>query len=94
MILYEFACAEHGRFEAFGASGARVAPCPRCGAEGARRFSVPVTDCRSFGKNQMPARVRPVDRKPANELSEELIRGYQVRDRTHQKFGAGKTTGR
>lgn len=91
--LYEFACPAHGRFEAFGAVGARDAACPECGAVAGRRFSVPVTDCRSFGRNTMPARTKPTDRKPTNDLSEELIHGYQKRDRTHVRFGAGQTTG-
>ena len=93
MPLYEFQCPEHGRVERMAEVGARVAPCPACGVTAARRFSVPVTDCASFGRNMMPARTKPTDRKPTNDMSEELIRGYQQRDRTHIRFGAGKTTG-
>lgn len=93
MPLYEFACPEHGRVETFGPEAATEARCPQCGASSPRRFSVPVTNCASFGRSMMPARTKPTDRKPTNEISEELIHGYQQRDRTHVRFGAGKTTG-
>lgn len=93
MVLYEWACPEHGRFEAFAAAGSMALDCPRCGEAASRRFSVPVTDCASFGKNMMPARTKPTDRKPHNDMQEEIIHGLQKRDRTHIRFGAGKQTG-
>lgn len=93
MPLYEFQCPAHGRVEAFAPEAAQTAPCPECGQGAARRFSVPVTDCASFGRSMMPARTKPTDRRPTNEISEELIHGYQRRDGTHRQYGAGKTTG-
>lgn len=92
-VLYDFACPNHGRFEAFGAVGAHAADCPVCGRLAGRRFSVPVTDCASIGRDMYRARSRPTDRRPNNEIQEDLIRGYQRRDRTHIQFGAGQTTG-
>lgn len=92
-VLYEFACPRCGRHETFAAIGATAAPCPACGAASPRRFSVPITDCRSFGKNMAPARTLPAFRKPHDHLQEERIRDYQRQDHTHMTFGAGKTTG-
>lgn len=93
MILYEFHCPAHGRFEAFGELKATAARCPECGGHSGRRFSAPVTDNRTIGKDMAAARTRPTERKPGNEIQEELIHGYQRRDGTHRQWGAGKTTG-
>ena len=93
MVLYEFRCAECGLVEAFAGRGATSAPCPSCGREAARRFSPPVTDCHSFGRNMYRARTKPTDRKAPNEVQEGLIHDLRKRDRTHITFGAGKTTG-
>lgn len=92
-VLYEVRCDEHGLQEAFAGQGAQVAPCPICGQPAGRRYSVPVTDCASIGKNMYRARSRPTERRPQNEIQEGLIHGYQRRDRTHIQWGAGKTTG-
>lgn len=91
--LYEFACPRCGRQETFAAIGASEAPCPACGAASPRRFSVPVTDCRSFGRDSFTTRTLPVHRKPQDEMQEERIRDYQRRDGVKAQFGAGKTTG-
>lgn len=93
MVLYEFRCDEHGLVETFAGRGATSAPCPVCKREAVRRFSVPVTDCASFGRNMYAARQKPTDRTPRNDLQEGLIRDLQRRDGTHVQFGAGKTTG-
>lgn len=93
MVLYEFRCPEDGIVETFAERGATSAPCPVCGRAAARRFSVPVTDCASFGRNMYRARTRPTDRKAPNEVQEALIWDLRKRERTHTTFGAGRTTG-
>lgn len=92
-VLYDFACPEHGRVEAFAGVGAQVAPCPVCGREAARRYSMPVVNDASFGRDMHRARTRPTDRRPQNDLQEGLIHDLRKRDRTHVQFGAGRTAG-
>ena len=92
-VLYDFRCPACGMVEAFAALGAQVAPCPGCGREAARRFSAPVVNDQSFGRDMHRARTKPTDRKPHNEIQEDLIHGLRKRDRTHVQFGAGRTAG-
>lgn len=92
-VLYDFTCDTCGHVEAFAPVGARWGTCPECGGEARRRFSVPVTDCASFGKNTFYTRTLPTARKAQDAQQEERIRDLRRRDHTHQQFGAGKTTG-
>lgn len=41
MILYDFNCPKHGRFERMAPSGAKVAECPECGAVCRKVLTVP-----------------------------------------------------
>lgn len=93
MPLYEFRCPNCGIVAEFAEQKARAATCSACGATAARRFSVPITDNRTVGRDMAAARTLPPWRRPHDHLQEERIRDYQRRDGTHRQFGPGKTTG-
>lgn len=96
MILLEYRCEEcRAITEEFRESSQRYDPtsCTQCGGVARHVWSSPITDNRSVGRD-LRANTTPVThRKPHDAFSAEKIRTYQRRDRTHQQFGWGKTTG-
>lgn len=94
MPLYEFKCyACRHHFDAFGEQKAQSAPCPLCGQQAARRYSVPVTDCHSFGRNQYRARTPEHLRRARSADQERTFRDAAHESGARVQFGPGKTTG-
>ncbi|MEO0796811.1 MAG: zinc ribbon domain-containing protein [Verrucomicrobiota bacterium] len=58
MVLYEYDCNDHGRFEAFSTMAERLspAPCPECGQEAPRAMSLPRI------KQMATAQIKAMDR--------------------------------
>lgn len=98
MSLYEFRCPQHGIFEERLPMLDEHVPldaslCPTCGDWSPRRYSPPVTDCRSFGKNQYRARTPEHLRRARSEDQERTFRDVARETGARVQFGAGKSTG-
>lgn len=69
-ILYEYKCFSDHRFEEFAGDPSYELACPVCGDPARRVYSVPVTDCYSFGRNGYANRTPEHARKSYYEEDE------------------------
>lgn len=92
-VLYAFTCDTCGYVESFAPQGARWGTCPECGGEARRRYTPPVTDCHSFGKNQYGARTPEHLRRPRSEDQALAFRDAARAEGTRRQWGPGRTTG-
>lgn len=92
-VLYEALCEACGPVEGFAPAGAHHVTCPDCGGEARRRYSPPVTDCKSYGKNLYGARTPQWKWRAKNEGQERQFRDLAREEGRRTQFGVGRTAG-
>ena len=104
MVLYVYSCPRHGEVEVRKpmAQAGELEYCPLpwqkdypgiCDAPMTRVYTPPITDCKSFGRNQYGARTPAHLRRPRSEDQARDFRDAARKEGARVQFGAGKTTG-